>query len=36
MKARPKCAIRETLEDSIESEDSGSLLLLALLSHTKS
>ena len=36
MKARPKCAIRETLEDSIESEDSGSLLLLAVLSHTKS
>lgn len=36
MKARPKCEIRETLEDSTDSEDSGSLLLLALLSHAKS
>lgn len=36
MKARPKCEIRETLEDSTESEDSGGLLLLALLSNAKS
>lgn len=36
MKARPEREIRETLEDSTESEDSGGLFLLALLSHAKS
>lgn len=36
MKARPEREIRETPEDSTESEDSGGLLLLALLSHAKS
>lgn len=36
MKARPEREIKETIEDSTESEDSGGLLLLALLSHAKS